>query len=259
MSNPATPSADHGTHDPFLIAAMSAHDPDLTGAETAAATTLLATCLDCARLHADLLSLAVALPAASTPARPRDFMLTAADAHRLRPRGLRHWLGLIGTARDTVTRPLAIGFTTLGLAGLLVATVPGALPGSAGATAPSTAGGAASADEGVSAAPGASTAPAAPEAAGAAAPSGASLQMSAPPPVPTDDGTLFSGSDSSDLKSQGADRDLAGDPAPEKRAAELAAGENSSPGVSMIILLGGLMSILGLGLFALRWRARRLG
>ncbi|MEO6207196.1 MAG: hypothetical protein ABIP77_04500, partial [Candidatus Limnocylindrales bacterium] len=94
------------------------------------ATTLLATCLDCARLHADLLSLAVALPAASTPARPRDFMLTAADAHRLRPRGLRRWLGLIGTSRDTLSRPLAIGFTTLGLTGLLVATVPGALPGS---------------------------------------------------------------------------------------------------------------------------------
>lgn len=117
----------HQRHDGLLIAA-ALDDGAVT--RPSLANTLLATCLDCARLHADLLSLALALPAASTPARPRDFTLTQADAERLRPRGLRRWLGLIGTSRDTITRPLAIGFTTLGLAGLLVATVPGALPGS---------------------------------------------------------------------------------------------------------------------------------
>ena len=116
----------HRRHDSLRIAAAVDRDSDV---RPSLVRTLLATCLECARLHADLLSLALALPAAATPARPRDFTLTEADAERLRPRGLRRWLGLIGTSRDTITRPLAIGFTTLGLAGLLVATVPGALPG----------------------------------------------------------------------------------------------------------------------------------
>ena len=116
----------HRRHDSLRIAAAVDRDSDV---RPSLVRTLLATCLECARLHADLRSLALALPAVATPARPRDFTLTEADAERLRPRGLRRWLDLIGTSRDTITRPLAIGFTTLGLAGLLVATVPGALPG----------------------------------------------------------------------------------------------------------------------------------
>ena len=122
----------HPRHDRILIAAAVDRD---RGARPPRVRALLATCLECARLYADLLALALALPSAATTARPRDFTLTAADAARLRPRGLRRWLGLIGTSRDTLTRPLAIGFTTLGLAGLLVATVPGALPGSGGTSA----------------------------------------------------------------------------------------------------------------------------
>ena len=125
----ATLTAAHGGHDRLLIAATVGRGA-LAVAPPSLARALLAACTECARLHADLLALALALPIATTPARPRDFTLTAADAERLRPRGLRRWLALIGTSRDTITRPLAIGFTTLGLAGLLVATVPGALPGS---------------------------------------------------------------------------------------------------------------------------------
>ena len=83
------------------------------------------------------MALAAAVPTAALPARPRDYTLSDADAARLRPAGWRRWLAAIGTSRDAVTRPLAVGLTTLGLAGLLVATVPGALPsaGSAGAAA----------------------------------------------------------------------------------------------------------------------------
>ena len=49
------------------------------------------------------------------------------DAGRAFERGLRRLLRSIGSARDTVTRPLAIGLTTFGLVGVLVGTVPGAL------------------------------------------------------------------------------------------------------------------------------------
>jgi len=118
-----TATSRHQRHDRLLIAAAVDRGPEVP---PSLARALLATCLECARLYADLLVLALALPSSSTPARPRDFTLTEVDARRLRPRGLRRWLGLVGTSRDTLTRPLAIGFTTLGLAGLLVATVPGA-------------------------------------------------------------------------------------------------------------------------------------
>ena len=130
---------DHARHDRLVIAATV--DRRLSGAP-ALAQALLAACTECARLHADLQALAAALPSAATPRRTRDFTLSAADAERLQPRGLTRWLRLIGSSRDTLTRPLAIGFTTLGLAGLLVATVPGALPGSSSGTADSAASGA---------------------------------------------------------------------------------------------------------------------
>jgi len=132
-----TLTAAHGGHDRLLIAATVGRGAQAV-APPSLAQALLAACTECARLHADLFALALALPIATTPARPRDFTLTAADAERLRPRGLRRWLALIGTSRDTITRPLAIGFTTLGLAGLLVATVPGALTGFGVTAIPST-------------------------------------------------------------------------------------------------------------------------
>jgi len=121
----------HARHDGLLIA--STVDRRLATPSTLAQA-LLTACTECARLHDDLLALAAALPSAATPRRTRDYTLSAADAERLRPRGLTRWLRYIGSSRDTLTRPLAIGFTTLGLAGLLVTTVPGALPGG-GATA----------------------------------------------------------------------------------------------------------------------------
>lgn len=120
---------DHARHD--LLAVAAAVDrprgplPALTGSPRLA-------CGECGRLHADLVALASALPTISTPARRRDFALTPVDAERLRARGPRAWLGRIGTARDTVTRPLAIGFTTLGLAGLLVTAAPPLMIGAGG-------------------------------------------------------------------------------------------------------------------------------
>lgn len=132
MADTAMLTAPHPRHDRLTIAAAA----DRTNGPLPALTqALLAACAECARLHADLVALAAALPSAATPRRTRDFTLSAADAERLRPRGLRHWLGLIGTSRDAITRPLAIGFTTLGLAGLLLATVPGSLSLSSGAAA----------------------------------------------------------------------------------------------------------------------------
>ena len=119
----------HPAHDRLRVAAAADRR---SGPLPALTSALLAACTECARLHADLVALATALPGAATPRRTRDYTLTEADAERLRPSGLRGWLARIGSPRDGLTRPLAIGFTTLGLAGLLAATIPTVLPLGAG-------------------------------------------------------------------------------------------------------------------------------
>src|SRR5206468_4581458 len=126
MTDPRTTAA-HASHDPILVAALS--DRSLTATERAVAEALVAGCSRCAELHADLVALGAAARAMPTPARPRDYLLTPADAVRLRPTGWRRVVGAFGTARDGFSRPLAVGLTTLGLAGLLVTTVPTILQG----------------------------------------------------------------------------------------------------------------------------------
>ena len=71
-----------------------------------------------------------------TPSRPRDYYLTPADAARLRPVGWRRWVAAFASPRDLVSRPLAIGLTTLGLAGLLVAGAPSLMQGGATSSGP---------------------------------------------------------------------------------------------------------------------------
>jgi hypothetical protein len=103
----------------------------------------LAGCLACLALRADLLALAAALPTAAISRRQRDLSLSTSDAVRLRPRARWWMLDGIGTPRDRVTRPLALGLSAMGLVGVLLTTIPLAAPGSAGAsdTAPAVAAG----------------------------------------------------------------------------------------------------------------------
>ena len=98
-------------------------DRSLAAAERAAAEALVAACAECADLHADLLALAAATRAMPTPARPRDYT----PDRRPMPRacGAAGWRRLVAAVRrrrgTSFSRPLAVGLTTLGLAGLLVA------------------------------------------------------------------------------------------------------------------------------------------
>lgn len=246
------PSPDHDKHDRLAIAALAARDRDMDPTEAASARSLVADCTACARLLADLVALSSSLPFAATPPRTRDFTLSSADAQRLQPRGLRHWLRRIGSAGDTFTRPLALGLTTLGIAGLLVATIPGALPGS-GASVLSTVG-APVGGAGAAAAP-ASAAPA--SAAPAAAASIESLQASPPAASPVDDGGVFSGGDSGD-PAQSARTGDERDTAAASRAEDVPVRDDTS-GFSTLLVFAGLITIVGLGLFAIRWSNRRLG
>jgi hypothetical protein len=156
------PNLDHPTHDLTLIAAHAAGD--LPESDRLSAEALLATCADCTDLHRDLLAIAAATHALPAPiARVRDFQLEPAQAERLlRGSWLRRVLQPFGAAGSSV-RPIAAAFTSLGIAGLLVATALPSLIGGGTASAPQS-----DTAAGAALAPAATAAPAAAPAATAA-------------------------------------------------------------------------------------------
>jgi hypothetical protein len=255
MNEPvSTPASAHATHDPELVAALAARPADLTDAERATARDIVAACGDCSDLLADLVALQVSLPTTATPRRPRDFLLTPADAERLRAGGWRRVLGFFGSTRDTVTRPLAIGLTTLGLVGITVAALPSvmigggtaAAPTSIEAAAPEVAGGAAQAASGAPAAsPDAAAAPSAAVAEGFS--TDRVTVQGAPEASRLGQEGTFSGAEDAGAEGQ---RDIA--------AETMAAIRDDTSGLSALFVVAGVMLIAGLGLFLLRWSARRL-
>jgi hypothetical protein len=246
MSHPPT---DHATHDELLIASLLDRPPG--GPDRDRAEALVAACDDCAALHRDLVALTAATRALPTPPRPREFTLSADDAERLRPKGWRRLIAAFGSSRDVFSRPLAIGLTTLGLAGLLVSTIPGVLSGQGGASVALSsversdgAAGAAPESSGVSSQ--VQAAPAAgPSAAPAPAPPALAPSPEALPSEPTYD-------------TYGAGPVASGD-APAADAAAASAPVELPAERPGVIVLAGLLLVVGLGLFALRWSARRLG
>ena len=114
----------HARHDRFAIAATIGRG---------VAPTSVGMCPSCGALHADLRAIRAALRVAWTPPRHRDLRLTPSDGARLRPTRWWRWSAdMIGTRRDTVTKPLALSFAGLGLAGLLLTAVPLDTPGAPG-------------------------------------------------------------------------------------------------------------------------------
>jgi hypothetical protein len=119
---PNRPSAPHAEHDLLLVAAHAAGDLD--GAERSSAEALLARCVDCRDLAADLRAIAAATAALPAAARTRDFTLRPQDAARLRPRGWRRLAAALGPTRLELLRPVAPVLMTLGFVGLLVSGLP---------------------------------------------------------------------------------------------------------------------------------------
>ena len=290
MTDPRTTAA-HATHDPILVAALTDRSP--TATDRAAAEALVAGCSLCAQLHADLIAIGAAARAMPTPARPRDFVLTPADAERLRPTGWRRLVAAFGTARDGFSRPLAVGLTTLGLAGLLVTTVPSILPMSS-----ATSGGPSAAQDssgGISSLPAtvagaaegrASSAPAplVPGASAiAAAPTGLPAGADGPPAVAA--ASQAPGAAATQAPAAAASNGYLGGlaappqtPLPQGTttdAATKASGgvtndveavgqdnnlaSRTDSGASAPLILSGVLLLAGLGLFLLRWAVRRFG
>jgi hypothetical protein len=235
--------ASHAEHDPLLVAALAAGD--LEPADRELATSLASTCAECALLEADLRAIATASAALPARTRPRDFSLRAEDAARLRRRGWRGLVRAFAGPRSGALRPLATGLTTLGIAGLLVAAMPAfPLGGSAAAPAPAQAPGSSDTPKSVDTAS---------EDPGTAQYSGRSQPPLNPVPArgpagPSPERDRLDRLDGGAVESVGPSaQPVAAPSAPVARAA------------SPLVALSGTFLILGLGLFGLRWTARRLG
>jgi hypothetical protein len=136
----------HAQHDPLLVASLAAGD--LAGADRDHASAQISACAECATLHADLIAIARATAALPPAVAPRDFRLSPERAAALRPVGWRRLVAAIGGSRPLLSRQLGIGLATIGIAGLLVSTLPGVqLGGSAAMALPSTREGATSAEQ----------------------------------------------------------------------------------------------------------------
>jgi hypothetical protein len=251
MPAPAHISPDH---DETLIARLAA--ADLTDREAADARSLVASCPACAELHADLRSIMAATASLPAPRRTRDFRLTEADAARLQQTGWRRLLARFGEQRLAFTKPLATS-ATAATAGPAFAPAPGGAGSVAGpseqvskqdAAASAAASPAASAASSAESPPTASTAAASipvsaptqqvPIAASSAAPSGAPTALGlGPESVVPSPGAPAEGNFSANRLASGA--------AP------------PSSGPSPLFVASVMLLVLGIGLFLLRWAARR--
>ena len=121
-------TATHSKHDELLIVRLFGGDVDAP--ERARALDLLDGCEDCAALFAELGATADATAALPVPARPRDFILTEADAARLRsrPRGI----GFLSLIRRT--RAIGGSLVAIGLVGIVATASLGIMGGTAATT-----------------------------------------------------------------------------------------------------------------------------
>jgi hypothetical protein len=124
-------SEPHVQHDLLLVASLAAGD--LAGADRDHAAAQIASCADCAILHADLIAIARATAALPPAAAPRDFTLSPEQAAALRPTGWRRLVAAMSGSRPLMSRQLGIGLATIGLAGLLVSALPTVQLGSSAA------------------------------------------------------------------------------------------------------------------------------
>jgi hypothetical protein len=129
LGRPAA-SDGHEGHDALLIAAYTAGD--LEEDDLQRAVTMIARCDDCSALAADLGSIASATASLPAARRSRDFTITPEQAADLRKGGWRGVLSGLTSPRSVFAPRLAGALTTLGVAGLLLASLPGMTPQAGG-------------------------------------------------------------------------------------------------------------------------------
>jgi len=237
----------HTDHDASVIAAFAAGD--LAGPELERATALVADCAACATLRDDLVAIATAVHALPAPRRTRDYRLTDAQAARLRPAGWRGALAAFAAPRFRLAAPLGTTMATLGVAGLLLASLPASVPlGAMSGPAKSEATDQTTLMQRSSDAPPANPAP---------VPSAAAASATADTAGEAGGNNLAGGSPSSvEPGSDGGDTGGA-QPAETPSTRDVAALAVRAADETVTIVAG-LLVVLGLALIALRWTARRL-
>lgn len=245
--------AAHAQHDLLLIAGHAAGD--LSDAERTRADAVLASCTTCADIRRDLLAIAAATHSLPTIARaPRDFRLTPGQAASLRRGGLRKSLLRPFAAQRSGVRPMAMAFTSLGLAGLLVANILPGLFGSTALLAPFPAAG------GAAEATAAANAPSAVADRGPAAqPEASDGSIEVQVGQPTSDTGKSNDYSSQGQASQPPHLTAAGGPTsdPSANRTDLVARERSIAESNPIFVVSLALLALGLALFAIRFAARR--
>ncbi len=250
-------SSDHARHDLLAVAALA--DRDATGEEAARARAQVDACTECATLHAELVSLATSTRQLPAMERPRDFQLRPEDAQRLRPNRFRRLFGSFGTARDGFSRPLAMGLTTLGIAGLMFAILPGTLSFGGAASAPGgPEAGSAPQQEIQTFGAAASSAPAPAEGGAPQAQPDASTRPGLGAGFGSGDRAIAAPAPAGEDLNQRDEADysrvaIAGEPSRSRRL------QTTATGASQLVVISGTLLIVGLGLFALRWTSRRFG
>lgn len=270
------PTAEHAAHDALLLAAVASGD-DLSPSERERADALTRECEACATLVADLLAIRAATADLPAPPRRRDFRLTDEDAARLRPTGWRRILAGFGSPGARLTGPAALGLATLGVAGLLLASVPSTAPPMASSVGVMTsgAGGAAEAAPASAAAPMELAVPAATDGARAAVPEASDGKMAPEAPPAAEPGgagaspgiAALPGADATSPPEAGgaedaAPLDQAAPPVPAGGGAEAAVPATDVPsegGTGAPWLVAGSLALLAAGVLlgALRLAGRR--
>jgi hypothetical protein len=255
--------AAHETHDQVLIAARAAGD--LAGRDLERAEELLATCALCRSLHDELVVITAASRSLPAPSRPPglDFRLSPAQASRLAAGGW--WRRLLRPFGSTAAslRPMAAALTTLGLAGLLLASLPNLQLGAGGAA-------------GILSTVGASVSGSASGAAAASSDPRIVGPASLPTPAPTTARADVDTAGGASPAAPSAGTVDAGEPAgpatPRASSGDAYEGVVASPpggkstvaespgssGPTPLVLVSLILLGAGLGLFALRLAARRL-
>ena len=123
----------HEQHDQILVVALASGDLAPADPDRTTAQALVDSCADCARLHDDVLAIARATKALPPAARTRDFQLSPEQAAKLRPSGWRRFVAGLAAPGSVFSRPLGMGLATLGIAGLLLGTLPSVSVGLGGA------------------------------------------------------------------------------------------------------------------------------
>src|SRR6476619_4097962 len=125
----------HEQHDQILVVSFASGDLAPDDRDRATAQSLVDSCAECARLHDDVLAIALATRALPPAVRTRDFQISPEQAAKLQPGGWRRFVAAFSAPGSIFSKQLGVGMATLGIVGLLIGAAPsiqlGGLGGSA--------------------------------------------------------------------------------------------------------------------------------